>query len=77
MTPGTIISIVGLVISVFSFFGLGLWFQRAWNKRFREIDKKEADAKELHYRRNEKSSPRLSTKNSHQSKTTYTNLANN
>ena len=53
MTPGIIISIVGLVISVFSFFGLGLWFQHAWNKHFREIDKKEADAKELNYRRNE------------------------
>ena len=51
MTPGIIISIVGLVISVFSFFGLGLWFQHAWNKHFREIDKKEAEAKELNYRR--------------------------
>lgn len=53
MTPGIIISIVGLVISVFSFFGLGFWFQHTWNKHFNEIDKKEADAKELNYRRNE------------------------
>lgn len=53
MTPGTIISIIGLVISVLSFLGAGLWFQHAWNKRFRVLDQKEKDAKELHYRRNE------------------------
>ena len=53
MTPGFIISIIGLVVSVCSFFGLGLWFQRNWNKHFREVDQREADAKELHYRHNE------------------------
>lgn len=53
MTSGTIISIVGLVISVLSFLGVGLWFQHAWNKHFHELDQKEKDAKELHYRRNE------------------------
>ena len=53
MTPGFIISIIGLIVSVCSFLGLGLWFQRSWNKHFREVDQREADSKELHYRHNE------------------------
>lgn len=52
MTPGLIISIVGLVISVLSFLGVGLWFQHAWNKHFRVLDQREKDTKELNYRRN-------------------------